>query len=260
MSNDISLEEIRGKIDDIDDRLLALLRERFGLIDLVSAAKSARGEDQSLPFRPAREAEIMSRILDAGTEDVPARALWRIWRTIICHASLKQADIEIHTTRPIAANETTCHALEDYFPSIPVYPNASLEAALEQAAGSPFRLCACQAGSDWISKLSEITGNRLKVITMLAPQQELGAENLLILGDAPGAPSGADETLICSNGRLPRDFVPAPLWECETSDGYHVTSLPGFLSPSEGPLIGLQSSNPGLDLKVMGRYPSPLEV
>jgi hypothetical protein len=39
-----------------------------------------------------------------------------------------------------------------------------------------------------------------------------------------------------------------------------LSSLPGFLSEHESPLVGLMRSNPGLHLRVVGRYPSPFEV
>jgi hypothetical protein len=65
--------------------------------------------------------------------------------------------------------------------------------------------------------------------------------------------------LLVSDGKLPRDFAPAPLWEVKIGSR-RLSSLPGFLSEHESPLVGLMRSNPGLHLRVVGRYPSPFEV
>ena len=55
-------------------------------------------------------------------------------------------------------------------------------------------------------------------------------------------PTGADETLLVTDGQLPRDFAPAPLWQMRIG-GKHLASLPGFLSEHSVPLIGLVRSN-----------------
>ena len=254
------LDTVREEIDAIDDGLVELLGARFAVVEKIHAVKTASGEDGALPLRPAREAEIMRRLLDAAGNAVPPAAIWRIWRTIICQSSLAQGDIVIETTRPVIANETTRKALEDFFPAIPVNPNTSLESAIEQTAASPMHICACPANSAFVGALAGLGQHSLGVIALVNVPGAGAGGNLLILGDAPAAPTGADETLVKSKGRLPREFGPAPLWETETADGFHLTSLPGFLSPSEGPLIGLERSNTRLDLKVMGRYPSPLEI
>jgi hypothetical protein len=58
---------------------------------------------------------------------------------------------------------------------------------------------------------------------------------------------------------LPRDFAPQPLWQMKTGD-LQLTSLPGFLSEHNAPLVGLARSNGSLALSVLGRYPSPIEI
>jgi hypothetical protein len=94
------------------------------------------------------------------------------------------------------------------------------------------------------------------VLPFLATQ---ATPRLLIFGHAAAEPTGADETLVLTDGQLPRDFTPQPLWQRKLGD-LQLTSLPGFLSEHNTPLIGLARSNGSLALSVLGRYPSPIEL
>ena len=62
---DRELKRLRGEIDRLDERLLALFLERMRLIDEIGAVKGERG----LPVRDeAREAEILSRARERAGE------------------------------------------------------------------------------------------------------------------------------------------------------------------------------------------------
>jgi hypothetical protein len=94
------------------------------------------------------------------------------------------------------------------------------------------------------------------VLPFLATQ---ALPRLLVFGHAEPEQTGADETLVLTDGQLPRDFAPQPLWQMKTGD-LQLTSLPGFLSEHNAPLVGLARSNGSLALSVLGRYPSPIEI
>ena len=55
------LDALRQKIDDVDQRLLALLSERGRLVLEVGALKHA---EQSPVWRPEREAQILRRLAE----------------------------------------------------------------------------------------------------------------------------------------------------------------------------------------------------
>ena len=66
-SPDTSLDAIRREIDAIDDDILLLLMQRFAATEKVKATKSHDGSIASSPFRPAREAAVMQRLIrEAG--------------------------------------------------------------------------------------------------------------------------------------------------------------------------------------------------
>jgi len=80
LSNQADLEELRRRLDRIDDSLQDLLVERFGIVARVAAQKRT---GSVAPYQPAREAEILRRLVERRSGDVPAGTLVRIWRELL---------------------------------------------------------------------------------------------------------------------------------------------------------------------------------
>ncbi|MDX1935457.1 MAG: prephenate dehydratase [Capsulimonadales bacterium] len=76
----MSLQDLREKIDAIDDRLLTLLSERARLAQEVGTFKSKNATDF---FKPERERQIFERLKEANPGPYPDEALQAIWREII---------------------------------------------------------------------------------------------------------------------------------------------------------------------------------
>ncbi len=74
-----TLEELRRAIDAIDDQLHDLFMKRTEIIKDVRSAK----KDDKIKIRPAREAEIIYRLLERHKGPFPRRELVRIWRELI---------------------------------------------------------------------------------------------------------------------------------------------------------------------------------
>ena len=107
-----------------------------------------------------------------------------------------------------------------------------------------------------VGKVAPMLGTLIGVLPFLATT---AMPRLLIFGHAAPEQTGADETLVLTDGQLPRDFTPQPLWQMKAGD-LQLTSLPGFHSEHNAPLVGLTRSNGSLALSVLGRYPSPIEL
>ena len=81
------LDNIRKKIDSLDDRIHDTLMERASLIMGVAVEKRKFG----LPFvQPAREAKMIRRLLARHEGALPAAAVIRIWRELVGAVSLMQ--------------------------------------------------------------------------------------------------------------------------------------------------------------------------
>ncbi|MBI5904348.1 MAG: chorismate mutase, partial [Deltaproteobacteria bacterium] len=74
------LKELRGRIDAIDDRILALLNERAATALEVGRIKTER----NLKFYvPEREVEILRRLMEKNPGPFPNEGLKAIYREII---------------------------------------------------------------------------------------------------------------------------------------------------------------------------------
>lgn len=76
----MSLEDLRRKIDALDDRVLALLRERAGLVHEVGALKQRTGEPY---YAPEREEAMLRRLTETDTGPLPPASVRAIYREIL---------------------------------------------------------------------------------------------------------------------------------------------------------------------------------
>ena len=91
------LEIARQDIDTIDDKLVDLLAQRFAVTARIRAAKAGEAQPWPLPLRPAREAQIMRRVIAAGKDNaLNPQLMVRLWRAIINQSSLNQSSITVH--------------------------------------------------------------------------------------------------------------------------------------------------------------------
>lgn len=86
------LQQIRKKIDSLDNKIHDVLMERAQLIDDIAAEK----RKNNLQFvHPAREAQMIRRLLDRHTGSLPPAAIVRIWRELVGAVSLMQTGLKI---------------------------------------------------------------------------------------------------------------------------------------------------------------------
>jgi chorismate mutase len=90
----ISLADLRREIDRIDEAMHALLIERGEIIDRLIAAK--RTEETGSAFRPAREADMMRRLVQRHHGSLPLDTVEGIWRVIISTFTFVQAPFSVH--------------------------------------------------------------------------------------------------------------------------------------------------------------------
>lgn len=253
------LEAIRREIDAIDDGLLKLIDARFAAVARVRALKAQAETQAASPMRPGREALILRRLVEADMPHVPADFCVRLWRAIIAAATLAQAPLRIHASAGLLNSARLSVLVRDHFGSSPLIGHPGEAMALEAVAANPGDVAVVMLDSPWLDAYLNRRAGRAAVIGCLPCLADGCRPQALILGHAAAEPTGADETLVVTHGRLPRDFAPMPLWQAKL-DGRRLSSLPGFLSEHAMPLIGLQRSNESLGLALIGRYPSPIEV
>ena len=255
------LEIARQDIDAIDDKLVALLAQRFAVTARVRAVKAGEPQAWPLPLRPAREAQIMRRVIAAGKDyTLNPHLMVRLWRAIINQSSLNQSSITVHVSRHLKANQALRLAVHDYFGEMPLEEYRDEAQALMQINADPSGLCIVETEQPWAEAYLVGQAGAAQVIGSLPLiAGETAQPSLLVLGQAPSVESGNDETLIISSGRLPRDFALTPSWQAK-SGAFRLTALPGFIGEHENPLVGLSRSNPALGLRIAGHYSRPISL
>jgi chorismate mutase len=91
---EISLTDLRQNIDRIDAAMHELLLERGEIIDTLIAVKKT--EESGSAFRPAREAEMMRRLVQRHRGNLPLDTVESIWRVIISTFTYVQAPFSVH--------------------------------------------------------------------------------------------------------------------------------------------------------------------
>jgi chorismate mutase len=90
-----SLADLRNEIDRIDETMHQLLMERGEIIDRLIAVKRSQ-EIGGSAFRPAREAEMMRRLVQRHQGILPLDTVESIWRVIIATFTYVQAPFSLH--------------------------------------------------------------------------------------------------------------------------------------------------------------------
>jgi chorismate mutase / prephenate dehydratase len=255
-----ALDALRRELDDVDDALLALLAKRVGLTAQVKSFKQVTAKDLGSPLRPAREAQIHRRIMQAANAQhvEPALAL-RLWRAILTQSSLAQAPITLHVSKRLTQTLGHRLRLREHFPAMHVEEWRDETQALMQVNVNPGDICIVETESPWIEACVSGKAGSAQIIGTLPVIRDETMPQLLIFGNAPAEATGYDETLLITEGNLPRDFAVHPIWQIK-SGPWRVSALAGFYSEHESPIVGLARSNPSLGLKVAGRYPSAIVI
>ena len=76
-----SIANLRREIDSVDDAIHDLLMKRAEIVEEIGHLKTRGGNTRF--FRPAREAEIVRRIVKRTKGRLPAYAVARVWREMV---------------------------------------------------------------------------------------------------------------------------------------------------------------------------------
>jgi len=89
-----SLAELRKEIDTIDEGMHRLLMQRGDIIDRLIRVKQT--QEVGSAFRPAREADMMRRLVQRHRGILPLDTVESIWRVIISTFTYVQAPFAVH--------------------------------------------------------------------------------------------------------------------------------------------------------------------
>jgi chorismate mutase len=128
------LAELRAEIDRIDAAMHALLMERSEIIGrLIQTKKTA---ESGSAFRPAREADMMRRLVERHAGLLPLDTVEGIWRVIIATFTYVQAPFRVHAD--LSAGESAMRDSERFHFgfTVPIVPHLGAAGVVMAIAGS----------------------------------------------------------------------------------------------------------------------------
>lgn len=257
-----SLEEVRARIDAIDAEMLRLVDERAGLARAVAAAKAAAGEGGRFGLKPAREAQLLRRLLAQPRSGAPTPLVVRVWREMIGASLSLQGPFHLAVWGGKDPGRTVEFARARFGAAPSLRQVAKADDALA-AARTPGGVAVAALSSDsaWWARL--LAAPNLKVFAALPCLAAWGETFALAVAEIEVEPSGDDVTFWVTDAGQPapaieealgRDGVAATL--LAESGGLKLFSLGGFYQADDVRL----ARAPGRLSGVIGAAPAPLDV
>ncbi|CAN5397562.1 chorismate mutase [soil metagenome] len=140
-----SLEVLRQEIDSIDAQVHALLMARGDIIDRLISVKQT--QEVGSAFRPAREADMMRRLVQRHRGILPIDTVESIWRVIIATFTYVQAPFSVHADLSLGESAMRDSARFHFGFTVPYVAHFSAAAAVEAVAESKGDLALVSATS-----------------------------------------------------------------------------------------------------------------
>jgi chorismate mutase/prephenate dehydratase len=275
------LEDLRAEIDRIDQALLDLLIERTEVVRRIGEIKGDR-RDGRPAMRPAREAQILRRLVAHAGDRFPRRALVRMWRELLASLTRLQAPHSVAVYLP-EGQLGTWDLARDHFGSVtPMSRVDGASQALRAVSDRSATVAVLPLPHDedvwWLALMSD-QHDRLRVFARLPFVASVGGDGeearALALGRLELEPSDDDLSLLAieaepdvSRGRL-RDLLAAaglaPFWLAAgrppaPPQAFHLVEVGGFVRDGDerlGAVVGAAREEV-LRIVPVGSYPRPL--
>jgi chorismate mutase / prephenate dehydratase len=280
LSDQSDLEELRRRLDAIDDRLQDLLIERLEIVSHVAAEKR---QGSVPPHVPAREAQIIRRLATRRGDVFPTGPLVRIWRELLGATTRAQGPFGVGAYAPQNEPGAWDLARDHYGSHAPMTAYQSTLQVIRAVADRTVAVGVLPLPQDgesdpwWVHLLSrDVEVPRVIGRLPFGPPGNArlpGGDALAIGYDGVQLPSGSDRTLLAtenavdiSHGRFATAFSGLGM-TCTLIASYSLggtvntlIELDGFVTLADPRLAQLRERiGPDLlQLLTVGFYPVPL--
>ncbi|MFG1394208.1 chorismate mutase [Xanthobacter agilis] len=131
-----SLADLRAEIDRIDAAMHHLLMERSAIIDRLVQVKRTEGTEGGSAFRPAREADMMRRLVERHHGLLPLDTVESIWRVIIATFTYVQAPYAVHADLAVGEPAMRDSARFHFGFTVPFVPHMGASGVIEAVEAS----------------------------------------------------------------------------------------------------------------------------
>ena len=281
LSTQADLDELRRRLDRIDDSLQDLLIERLEVVARVAAQK--RNGTVS-PYVPAREAEMLRRLIARQGDAFPAGTLVRIWRELLGATTRAQGPFAVGAYAPLESPGVWDLARDHYSSHAPLTAYHTtfqvIRAVAERSVAVGVLPMPQDGDSDpWWRHLLSLDAEAPRVVARLpfGPRGNARSDNgdALVIGFGAQQPSGQDRTLLVtenavqiSRGRMVAAFSAIGLTctfmvSCEHAEAANtLIEIDGFVPLDDARLKALRDRLGGdlYRLMAVGGYAVPLAL
>lgn len=278
-TDDQTLNNLRDHIDAIDEEIHDLIMRRSSLVeDLRKTKQGARGGY----YRPAREAEVLRRLVRRHRGRFPVQALVRMWREMMSATVRLQGPFTLAVFAPEGNQDLIDLAHEHFGLSAALTPHHSgfsVVRAVRDGTATVGILPVPDQSQDerWWPGIAEAPPDMRPLITaripFSAPENETAA---LVIGNIVHEPTGTDHSYLLvrtnepvSRGRVSQVltgvdlepiFLDSQVDEKEPASSLFLVEVSDFVSPDDHRVMGLmESENTHVDeVVVLGGYALPL--
>ena len=258
-----SLEEVRARIDAVDDELLRLIDERAGLAQAVAAAKraAAGGQEPGFGLRPARETQVLRALLARPRASAAPGLVVRLWRELMADSLKSQGPfaLAVFGGRDPARMAELARLRFGAAPPMTMVDSAEAAIAAAKRQGG-VGVLPLDGAAPWARLLAEPT---LRAFAVLPCLSAWGPPTALAVAAVEVEPSGADQTLWITDAALTADRIVEALGArglaaavLAEGRGLRLFALPGYVQPNDPRLLGA----PGQLTGVIGAAPTPFDL
>lgn len=266
MSAGEQIDAIRAQIDAVDDAILDLVARRLSLAGSLAAAKAAERVGSGLALRPAREVQLVRRMIAQAPAGMDPDLVVELWRALMSAGLRKQQSLEIVVAGGPEGPRLFDCARRHFGASARITRADDARTALTRAVSDPGCVAALAwptlpGQGAWWPILNERRFHPLSVIAALPLRADPAApepEAAVVAAGAALEPAGADQTLAVAfdpHHRVSRALNEAGLSGREVSRARETVliRLDGFIAPADPRVPALMHA--GLDgLRVVGSF------
>jgi len=232
----ITLEDLRHEIDCIDSSLHDLVMLRAELVEQVRIMKTADDGGGEF-YRPAREAEILRRLVARHRGAFPKTVVVRIWREIMSALVRMQGPFAVAVWEPPGEFGYRQLARDHFGGDTPVTGHQSPRGVINTVAKGEANVGVLplpQSGDSdpWWPVLGGEAEDRLNIIARLPFGDPDTSRSALVVGRSPLARTGADHSyiLIYTTGAISGSSISQKLAEAGLMPEF-ITSWAGQETP-----------------------------
>ncbi|NBV07124.1 MAG: hypothetical protein EBS06_07840 [Proteobacteria bacterium] len=122
-TNEEALLALRQEIDDVDDKIIQLLKQRMQIINRVGDLK--KNSNERFFIRANREADMIKNLLLKADATFPKSAIVSIWRKIISAANMHEQSLKIAVHNPNKIADYSYLLREYYYDAVPIQTHDS---------------------------------------------------------------------------------------------------------------------------------------